>query len=171
MATKRSATALAICSTRRPTTSYACGAATKYLHHDVTSATTNHHHKLQAYSVKPGLLRLCPNKGVLSSQFHTGVGVESSNESHHDDGPKQSRLIASAAFICGGALLWAYFQKEKASCKDFKLTYEPGSVLKKLPTYTTEDVKKHNSPRSRIWVSVLEVLCYCIVRCYGKDLL
>ena len=45
------------------------------------------------------------------------------------------------------------FFAKKFSAKEEKKKIEPGKINKKLPYYTSEEIKKHNNKEDRIWIT------------------
>jgi len=106
-----------------------------------------------------------PKTSVLNTLRPTSLSSSSrclsTNSGFESEGSNQSRKsINYAAYASATGILaagvafvtWCVNKQEVAHCKQKRT---PGSPVDKLPTYTTEDVRKHNSLKSRIWVRLL----------------
>ena len=105
---------------------------------------------LTQHSHKPYLSAPCSQRPAVS-EYST---LSEHNKWHESGRSNAGFLTASASILVGGALLYKYLQDEPAACKK-NVRLEPGSVIKNLPTYTADDVKKHSDVKSGIWVRVI----------------
>lgn len=79
--------------------------------------------------------------------------TQSQNNGWNANANSTGVVAASASIIVGGALLYTYMKEERAVCKKKSgPNKEPGSVIANLPTYTADEVKKHDNAQSGIWV-------------------
>ena len=102
-----------------------------------------------SYSIRREKLSLsCSKKHNFHSCLHT-----ESTRFHHGAGWRPAQAFLVGTGIVGATAAWLWYNRQQAMCKR-KAEVEPGAPIDKLPTYTSEDVSKHNSAATGIWVRI-----------------